>query len=68
MTGVTVNQVAGLSRQERRRLRAALHQQRRAEHPDPVRDRRLQGQIAYLRMLNPEQAKKLTGKADAAGD
>jgi RNA-directed DNA polymerase len=63
VTGVTVNQVAGLSRQERRRLRAALHQQRRAQDPDPVRDRRLQGQIAYLRMLNSAQATKLTSMA-----
>lgn len=61
VTGVTVNQVAGLSRQERRRLRAALHQQGRAQDPDPVRDRRLQGQIAYLKMLNSAQARQLTG-------
>ena len=65
VTGVTVNQVAGLSRKERRRLRAALHQQRRATDPDPVNDRKLQGKIAYLRMLNPEQATRLTERASA---
>jgi len=63
VTGVTVNQVAGLSRQERRRLRAALHQRRRAQDRDPVLDRRLQGKIAYLRMLNPAQASNLTRTA-----
>lgn len=61
VTGVTVNQVAGLSRQERRRLRAALHQQCQTGEPDPLRARKLQGQLAYLRMLNPAQAEKLTG-------
>jgi hypothetical protein len=63
VTGVTVNQVAGLSRQERRRLRAALHQRRRAQDRDLVKDRRLQGQIAYLRMLNLAQASNLTRTA-----
>ncbi len=53
VTGVTVNQVAGLSRQQRRLLRAALHQQRHAEVADPVKDRRLQGQLAYLPHAQP---------------
>ncbi len=59
VAGVTVNQEAGLSRQERRRLRAALHQQRLAAAPDPVKDRQLQGKLAYLQMLNPKQAAAL---------
>ena len=63
VTGVMVNQIAGLSRQERRRLRAALHQRRQAETPDLVKDRKLQGKIAYLRMLNPAQADALVAKA-----
>jgi hypothetical protein len=68
VTGVTVNQVAGLSRQERRRLRAALHQRQQTGEPDPSRDRRLQGQLAYLRMLNPAQAEKLMpGRGSSPG-
>lgn len=59
VTGVTVNAVAGLSRGERRRLRAAFHRQRQSDHPDPVHQRQLNGKLAYLRMLNPAQAAAL---------
>lgn len=60
VTGVVVNQTLGLSRQERRRLRAALHQARRdGSGPDP----HLQGKLAYLAMLNPAQARALQGGA-----
>lgn len=63
VTGVTVNQTAGLSRKERRRLRAALHQARMAGGlealPAPER-RRLEGRLAYAAMLNPRQAARLT--------
>jgi hypothetical protein len=61
VTAVVVNDVVGLSRQERRRLRAAIHDLRR--EPDPVRREKLEaavrGKIPYLHMLNPEQAGKL---------
>ncbi len=63
VTGVVVNETAGLSRQERRRLRAALHQRRQAGTPDLAKDRQLQGKLAYLRMLNPAQADALVAKA-----
>lgn len=53
VTGVVVNQVAGLSRQERRRLRAALHQE--GGHPDAA----LRGKLAYLQGLNRQQAERL---------
>lgn len=59
VTGVTVNSTAGLSRRERRRLRAALHRQRQSAGPNPEQDRRLDGKLAYLRMLNPTQAATL---------
>lgn len=59
VTGVTVNRTLGLSRKERRRLRAALHQQQNSSTNDPARDRRLAGLLAYLQMLNPEQAAAL---------
>ena len=59
ITGVVVNDVLGLPREERRRLRAALHQLRKRAERDgqPVRiDNALRGKLAYLRMLNPAQA------------
>ncbi|MEJ2226902.1 MAG: reverse transcriptase family protein [Alphaproteobacteria bacterium] len=49
VAGVVVNEMAGLSRQERRRLRAAIHQTRR----------QLAGKLSYLRMLNSRQAEPL---------
>jgi len=61
VTGVTVNDVLGLSRRERRRLRAALHQARDWEGgklPSPLR-----GMLAYVAMLNPEQARRLAPRA-----
>jgi retron-type reverse transcriptase len=57
VTGVIVNKTAGLSRQERRRIRAALHQQRKT--PDSAKARQLRGKTAYVRMLNPAQAEAL---------
>ncbi|HZZ80698.1 MAG TPA: reverse transcriptase family protein [Gemmataceae bacterium] len=57
VTGVVVNQSLGLSRQERRRIRAALHQQSKTS--DPLKARQLRGKIAYVRMLNPAQAEGL---------
>jgi retron-type reverse transcriptase len=58
VTGVVVNQTLGLSRQERRRLRAMAHQLN-GQNNDAAFDKRraqLQGKIAYLSMLNPQQA------------
>jgi hypothetical protein len=61
VTGVIVNDTLGLSRQQRRCLRAAIHQLGR--QADPARRRtlatKLRGKLAYLHMLNPEQAAKL---------
>jgi retron-type reverse transcriptase len=62
VTGVTVNKQLGLSRKERRRLRAAIHQlnQARSEgEADPRRAQRIKGELAYLAMLNPQQAASL---------
>jgi hypothetical protein len=62
VTGVVVNKVLGLSRQERRRLRAMiqhLKQDRAAGRPDDGRLAYLRGKLAYLAMLNPGQAEKL---------
>jgi hypothetical protein len=62
VTGVVVNRVLGLSRQERRRLRAMIHrlkQDQAAGLPDDGRLSYLRGKLAYLAMLNPGQAEKL---------
>ncbi len=62
VTGVVVNEVMGLSRQERRRLRAMIHrlaQDRAAGRPDGGRLTYLRGKLAYLAMLNPDQADRL---------
>jgi hypothetical protein len=64
VTGVVVNDVVGLSRQERRRLRAAIH--RLGRETDAARRRelesRIRGKLAYLHMLNPSQAAKLQAR------
>jgi RNA-directed DNA polymerase len=61
VTGVVVNKNLGLSRQERRRLRAMAHQlscqEDGAEKPGLFA--RLEGKVAYLCMLNPQQAAKI---------
>lgn len=58
VTGVTVNEVLGLSRQKRRRIRAMLHQAA-ANGASPKRRAELLGLLAWVEMLNPEQAKAL---------
>lgn len=67
VTGVVVNQTAGLSRKERRRLRAALHrlQQENPARPPSLSAQALEGRLAYLNMLNPEQAQALRQRADS---
>ena len=52
VTGVVVNQVAGLSRQQRRIWRATLHR-------DKLDRAEWQGKLAFLWMLNPQQAAAL---------
>jgi len=60
VTGVVVNQILGLSRQERRRLRAAQHQLPTLEGVErEAQERRIVGKVAYLAMLNPKQAAQL---------
>jgi RNA-directed DNA polymerase len=64
VTGVTVNEQLGLSRRERRRLRAAVHRQRQGD-VDAHAQRQLAGQLAYLAMLNAKQAAPLLAKLHA---
>lgn len=66
VTGVVVNRELGMSRSERRRLRAALHRLARDEAAGAdvaAERRRLDGRLAYLHMLNPAQAARLRGPA-----
>lgn len=55
VTGVTVNRERGLSRRQRRNLRAAVHKAR-VGSADASVWRKLQGKIAYLAMLSQRQA------------
>jgi RNA-directed DNA polymerase len=66
VAGVTVNSVLGLSRQKRRRIRAMLH----AARTTPTGDKRraeLAGLLAWVHMLNPEQAEKLRKGSERPG-
>ncbi|WP_163869952.1 reverse transcriptase domain-containing protein [Myxococcus eversor] len=58
VTGVTVNEGLGLSREERRKLRAMIHQEDR-DGGDAKRSARIDGMLAYVGMLNPEHATRL---------
>jgi hypothetical protein len=61
VTGVTVNQVLGLSRKERRKVRAMIHQE--ATRPtDAEKSAHIDGKLAYLSMLNPQQAQALRAR------
>jgi RNA-directed DNA polymerase len=66
VTGVVVNKVMGLSRHERRKLRAALHRQSmEAGRADIAEQLRLHGKLAYLFMLNRIQALALGWRQSA---
>ncbi len=67
VTGVVVNQTLGLSRQERRHLRAVAHQLgvRKVAEGDADKRAWFAGKLAYLRMLNPQQAAAVS-RADSA--
>jgi retron-type reverse transcriptase len=65
VTGVVVNDVAGLSRRERRRVRAMIHQSHRSI-ADSSRLASLRGKLAYLNMLNPRQVAPLREKLGRA--
>jgi hypothetical protein len=68
VTGVTVNQIPGLSRKERRRLRAVIHRLRTnsPDRPATLSASQLAGKLAYLHMLNPQQAASLRSRLDDA--
>jgi hypothetical protein len=64
VAGVVVNEALGLSRKERRRLRAMIHQLGQEESPNPKMVEYLEGKLAYLHMLNPDQAAALRDGVD----
>jgi len=59
VTGVTVNDTLGLSRRERRRLRARIHRAQGTATHDPAEAAAIEGHLSYLHMLNPQQAQAL---------
>jgi RNA-directed DNA polymerase len=59
VTGVTVNDGVGLSRRERRRLRARIHRAQSSASHDPAEAAAIEGQLAYVHMLNPLHAQVL---------
>ena len=59
VAGVVVNDELGLSRKERRRLRAMIHRLGQEDSPDPEELDHVKGKLAYLNMLNPDQAAAL---------
>lgn len=70
VTGVVVNDVAGLSRKERRQLRAAIHRHTIAVNSGDEGLSRLnsiRGKLAYLKMLNPKQAARLESLLSTGG-
>jgi retron-type reverse transcriptase len=64
VTGVTVNQVLGLSRKERRKLRAMIHQEG-TKPASAEASARIDGKLAWLSMLNPQQAEALRTRRKA---
>jgi len=65
VTGVVVNDTLGLSRKERKRLRACLHQLQKVDtirNPYAEQYSRVKGKLAYLSMLNRDQAVRLESK------
>ena len=56
---MVVNDGVGGKREFRRRLRAELHQLSLQQKPDPEKMQQALGRLAFLKMLNPEQAEAL---------
>ncbi len=60
--GVTVNETLGLSRKTRKKLRAMIHAEKQSRdrgEADASRTAMIEGWLAYLSMLNEEQAEAL---------
>jgi len=74
VTGVIVNRRPGARRRDVRRLRAILHNSRKHglasqnRADDPHFEARIRGQIAFIRMLNPDQSRPLLAALNAISD
>lgn len=76
VAGLVVNDKPNLPRRIRRRLRAAVHRRARGDTPTwhgaPMSDAELQGRLAYLKLVQPEEVARhrarLAGAAEAADD
>lgn len=66
VTGAVVNQTLGLSRQERRQMRAMAHRLTR-EPENAELEQEFQGKLAWLNVLNREQANKLRARVVPGG-
>jgi len=70
VTGIIVNRRPGVRRREVRRLRAILHNAAKRgldsqSRDDPHFEARIRGQIAFVQMINPDQARPLLAALDA---
>lgn len=65
IAGVTVNDQLGLSRHERRLLRAEIHHMKLGRKSEKEA-RSIRGKLAYLSMLNPAQAQPLLQRYEQA--
>ncbi len=62
VTGVTVNETMGLSRKERRQIRARIHSYN--QNPNPAELEKIAGLLAYLGELNRPQADALRAQLE----
>jgi RNA-directed DNA polymerase len=74
VTGIVVNRRPGVSRREVRRLRAILHNAKKQGLASQNRDNlphfeaRVRGQIAFVQMINPDQARPLLAALKSISD
>ncbi|MDP2274569.1 MAG: hypothetical protein Q8K32_27760 [Archangium sp.] len=61
IAGVTVNSVVGLSREQRRKLRAEAHREK-TKGSTLEQKASLTGRLAWLSMLNPAQAARIRSR------
>ena len=72
VTGIVVNERAGIKRREIRRLRAILHNAKKLglssqnRRQDPGFESRLRGKLSFIQMINPDQSRPLIAAFDSA--
>jgi hypothetical protein len=72
VTGLVVNDQASTPRRLRRKLRAAVHRMEMGQNPEfygkPMDTQSLRGRLAFVQMVNPEEAKRLVDRLKAVHD